>query len=86
MEAIPRMNLYRRVDHIVKSCSNRNLNCLDERATGVDDLEHPGPCGVACVWDNEIRTKAGHSRARIGKRLLRRYNSLRISRDGEKES
>ena len=40
METIPRMNLYRRVDHIVKSGSKRNLNCLDDRATEVDDLEH----------------------------------------------
>jgi hypothetical protein len=35
--------------------------------------------------DNEMRAKAGHSPVRIGKRLLQGYNSLRISRDGEKE-
>jgi len=40
MDAILEMNLYERVDHIVKSCSKRNLNSLDERETGVDDLEH----------------------------------------------
>jgi hypothetical protein len=40
MDAILEMNLYERVDHIVKSCSKRNLNSLDERETRVDDLEH----------------------------------------------
>ena len=35
--------------------------------------------------ENEMRTKAGIPAARTGKRLLQRYNSLRISRDGEKE-
>ena len=40
METILRINLYRRVDHIVKSCSKRNLNSLDQHATCVDDLEH----------------------------------------------
>jgi len=40
MDAILEMNLYERVDHIVKSCSKRNLNSLDERETGVDDLEY----------------------------------------------
>jgi len=28
------MNLYKRVDHIAKNCSKRNLNCLDELASG----------------------------------------------------
>jgi hypothetical protein len=40
MDEILEMNLYERVDHIVKSRSKRNLNSLDERETRVDDLEH----------------------------------------------
>jgi hypothetical protein len=40
MDEILEMNLYERVDHIVNSCSKRNLNSLDEGETGVDDLEH----------------------------------------------
>jgi len=34
MRQLLRMNLCKRVDHIVKSGSKRNLNYLDERVTG----------------------------------------------------
>jgi hypothetical protein len=66
------MNLYERDDHIVKRYGKRNLNCLDERATGVDDLEHPGQQENRVKSENEVPAKQCSPRVSMGKRLLQR--------------